>query len=251
MSTPRPTTVVLDDDPTGTQTVHDTPVLLRWDQDAIAGLLADPATPVFYILTNSRALLEPDALAEDTYNAAQGRLHVTTMPQSWRRTTIEVDGARVLRLARKHLPNAKLVVLEANIDDMDPRIYGEVSAQLFEAGALDVALLPLQMKKGRPGVALTVLCHPDQLGDLQAMVFAETGTLGLRVRATDKHMVERRFEQVTVRGHRIAIKVGPHGFKPEHDDLVDAADELGLPLHQLAAEAMAAHAASTPDRASD
>ena len=63
MSTPRPTIVVLDDDPTGTQTVHDTPVLLRWDQDTIAALLADPATPVFYILTNSRALLEPDAVA--------------------------------------------------------------------------------------------------------------------------------------------------------------------------------------------
>jgi uncharacterized protein (DUF111 family) len=95
------------------------------------------------------------------------------------------------------------------------------------------------MKKNRPGVVLTVLCHPDRLADLQRLIFAETGTLGLRVRPVDKRVLDRRFESIVVRDQPIRIKIGPHGAKPEHDDLVVAAAETGLPLRHLAAEAMA------------
>lgn len=137
-----------------------------------------------------------------------------------------------------HRPEAA-VELTTNLDDLTPEVVGHVIARAIEAGADDAWATPVVMKKNRPGVALTVLCHPDRLATLQQLVFAETGTLGLRVRPVDKRVLDRRFESVMVRDHEIRIKIGPHGAKPEHDDLVAAAAATGVPLRRLAAEAAA------------
>ncbi|MEL6984613.1 MAG: nickel insertion protein, partial [Actinomycetota bacterium] len=131
------------------------------------------------------------------------------------------------------------VELTTNLDDIAPEVVGHVIARAIEAGADDAWATPVVMKKNRPGVTLTVLCHPDRLAELQALVFAETGTLGVRVRPIDKRILDRRFESIVVRDQPISIKVGPHGAKPEHDDLVAAAAATGLPLRRLATEAMA------------
>ncbi|MEM9565909.1 MAG: nickel pincer cofactor biosynthesis protein LarC [Actinomycetota bacterium] len=132
------------------------------------------------------------------------------------------------------------VQLTTNLDDLTPEVIGHVITRAIAAGADDAWAGPIVMKKNRPGVALHVLCHPDRLTELQELVFAETGTLGLRVQPMDKRVLDRRFETVEIRGHRIRIKVGPHGAKPEHEDLVEAAVGTGIPVRRLAAEAIAA-----------
>ena len=143
------------------------------------------------------------------------------------------------------------VEVTTNLDDLTPEVVGHVIARAIEAGADDAWASPIVMKKNRPGVSLSVLCHPDRLPALQRLVFAETGTLGLRVRPVDKRVLDRRFETVSVRGSEVRIKVGPHGAKPEHDDLAAAAAETGIPVRRLAAEAMAQwsveHRAEGPD----
>ncbi len=145
-----------------------------------------------------------------------------------------LDGAAT---ADDHRPEAA-VELTTNLDDIAPEVVGHVIGQAIEAGADDAWATPVVMKKNRPGVTLTVLCHPDRLPALQQLVFAETGTLGLRVRPVDKRILDRRFESVVVREQPIRIKIGPHGAKPEHDDLVSAAAATGLPLRLLATEAI-------------
>lgn len=136
------------------------------------------------------------------------------------------------------------VVLTTNLDDVTPEVIGHVIERALEAGADDAWAAPIVMKRSRPGVALSILCHPDRSADLQELVFAETGTLGLRVQPVDKRVLPRHVDTVTVRGHAIRIKVGPHRVKPEYRDLAAAARDTGAPLRALAEEALAAHQAA-------
>jgi len=73
-------------------------------------------------------------------------------------------------------------VLEANLDDLNPQVFGYVMDRLFEEGALDAFGMPVQMKKNRPGTLLTVLCKPEDTGKLTHLIFTETTTLGVRRR---------------------------------------------------------------------
>jgi uncharacterized protein (TIGR00299 family) protein len=130
------------------------------------------------------------------------------------------------------------VLLETNLDDVTPEVLGHVVGLALARGADDVWCTPILMKKGRPGHLLTVLCRPDLAGALRELVATETGTLGIRERTVSKHELPRHVEEVLVDGHAVRIKVGPHGAKPEHDDLVAAAALLGRPLRVVAEEAM-------------
>jgi uncharacterized protein (TIGR00299 family) protein len=132
------------------------------------------------------------------------------------------------------------VVVTTNLDDVTGEVVAHTIARCLDAGANDAWADPIVMKKGRPAVELNVLCTPDRVGPLTAVVLAETATLGLRITPVTKLVQPRRFETVDVRGHSIAVKVGPAGAKPEHDDVARAAAELGLPLQLVAAEALAA-----------
>jgi uncharacterized protein (DUF111 family) len=90
------------------------------------------------------------------------------------------------------------------------------------------------MKKGRPAYVLHVLTRPQDADRLQELLFAETGTLGIRRTTTTRAVLPRSFETVDLDGVPVRVKRGPHGSKPEHDDLVAAADRLGLPLRAVA-----------------
>lgn len=143
------------------------------------------------------------------------------------------------------LAQAEAVVLEANIDDMDPRLYGAVSAALFDAGALDVALLPIQMKKGRPGTLLQVQCRPDLEGLLTGIMLRETTTLGVRSHDVRRTELARRHETVTTPWGPIPVKLGLLGgevisMAPEYDDCVQLASAAGVPVKDVLAAAAAA-----------
>ncbi|GAA1968267.1 nickel pincer cofactor biosynthesis protein LarC [Catenulispora subtropica] len=131
-----------------------------------------------------------------------------------------------------------VTVLETNLDDVTGELLGYVIAHLLDAGALDAWTTPAVMKKGRPGHVLHVLSRPQDADRLQEAVFTETGTLGVRRLGTTRTVAPRTFETVDVGGLPVRVKHGPHGGKPEHDDLVDAAEKLGLPLRIVAEHAM-------------
>ncbi|MEU0413238.1 nickel pincer cofactor biosynthesis protein LarC [Streptomyces griseorubiginosus] len=131
-----------------------------------------------------------------------------------------------------------VVVLETNLDDVTGEILGHTIARAMESGALDAWATPAVMKKGRPAQVLHVLTTPEHERALRDLVLAETGTLGIRRLTATRTTLPRRFETVDIDGHPVRIKHGPHRAKPEHDDLVAAATQLGLPLRAVAARAL-------------
>jgi uncharacterized protein (DUF111 family) len=133
----------------------------------------------------------------------------------------------------------ELVVLETNLDDVTGELLGHTVAELLSAGALDAWVTPATMKKGRPAHVLHVLAEPAHAARLADRVLAETGSLGLRQYPVRRTALPREFDSVDVGGVTVRRKRGPHGVKPEHDDVVAAARRLGLPARTVAALATA------------
>ncbi|MEU5262158.1 nickel pincer cofactor biosynthesis protein LarC [Amycolatopsis sp. NPDC021455] len=128
----------------------------------------------------------------------------------------------------------ELVVLETNLDDVTGEVLGHAVGELLAAGALDAWVTPATMKKGRPAHVLHVLAEPEHAARLGNLVLAETGSLGLREHVVRRTALPRETETVDVHGIPVRRKRGPHGAKPEHDDVVAAARELGLPARVVA-----------------
>lgn len=142
-------------------------------------------------------------------------------------------------------PGADAVVIEANIDDMDPRIYGELVSELFAAGALDVTLLPVQMKKGRPGTQLQVIARPELEGLLSGVILRNSTSLGVRSHDVRRTELERRHETVETAFGSVRLKLGFLGGEvvtvaPEYDDCLARAREQGVPVKDVLAAASAA-----------
>jgi uncharacterized protein (TIGR00299 family) protein len=126
----------------------------------------------------------------------------------------------------------QILKLECEIDDMSPQLFGPVSDRLFAAGALDVYLTAVLMKKGRPGTLLTVLAPPDRRESLCDLVFRETTTLGIRVETVFREVLDREWVEVPVPGGSVRMKVaGRRGeilnAVPEFDDCVRVANATG------------------------
>ncbi|OPL14645.1 MAG: hypothetical protein AVO34_05770 [Firmicutes bacterium ML8_F2] len=131
-------------------------------------------------------------------------------------------------------------VIESNIDDLSPEVFGYLMERLFAAGALDVYFTPIQMKKNRPAVKLTVLGSPAQRQKLQAIIFTETTTLGLRLATVRKIMLPRETKVVESRWGPIRIKYSAEAkgapvshFAPEYEDCCKIATLSGLPLLEV------------------
>ncbi len=127
-------------------------------------------------------------------------------------------------------------VIEANIDDSSPQVIAFAAEKLMEAGALDVTILPVQMKKGRPGVTLQVITHPQHREALAALIFRETSTLGLRFYAAERRVQPREFTSVATRYGIVRVKIGADGFAPEYEDARRIAIEAGVPLRTVLSE---------------
>jgi hypothetical protein len=137
------------------------------------------------------------------------------------------------------------VLLESNVDDLDPRVWPAVIATLLEAGAADAWLTPILMKKGRPAHTLSVLVAADRAAEVRAAVFRQTSSIGLRETALAKHALDREMAAVEVGGERIAVKLARHdgvlvNAMPEYDDVARAAAALGRPVNDVLADALAA-----------
>jgi uncharacterized protein (TIGR00299 family) protein len=141
------------------------------------------------------------------------------------------------------LPHLETVcVLEANLDDLNPQVFGYVTDRLLEEGALDCFAMPVQMKKNRPGTLLTVLCAPVDAGKLTQIIFAETTTLGIRQHEERRRCLARRWENVRTPWGEVRIKIGSMNgtvtnFAPEYEDCRKLAVEHRIPLKRVMQEA--------------
>jgi len=142
-----------------------------------------------------------------------------------------------------------IAVVETVIDDSSPQLLAYVSELLLAAGAWDVYRTALQMKKGRTGVQLTVLCHPGRVAVLRDLIFRETSTIGLRWRIENKASLQRDFAAVETEWGPVRIKVAhwPSGeaanASPEYEDCRALAQEHSVPLKQVMQEAMRVYSA--------
>jgi hypothetical protein len=131
-----------------------------------------------------------------------------------------------------------LVLLETNIDDLNPELYDHVLGRLFEAGALDVFLSPIQMKKNRPATMIRVLCAPGEVEAMKDVLFAETTTLGVRQMEVTRHALPRSVEAVETPYGTVQIKVARWGAgrikgAPEYEDCRRLAERHDVPLREI------------------
>jgi uncharacterized protein (TIGR00299 family) protein len=134
-------------------------------------------------------------------------------------------------------------VLEANLDDMNPQIYGYFLEKALAAGALDVFLTPVQMKKNRPGMLVSVLCNPEDESKFHEMLFAETTTLGIRTYTAERRVLARQWETVHTNFGDVRIKVARlnghiRQASPEFEDCRKLAEAKNVPLQRVMDEAM-------------
>ena len=139
-------------------------------------------------------------------------------------------------------------VLETNLDDLPGEVIGYATAQVMAAGALDAFVTPIQMKKNRPGVMVTVLCGEDQIVAIEEILFRETTTLGVRRYPVSRHKLKRQATEVESAFGPIRGKLGWHDgrpptFSPEHDDCARVAAERGVALREVYNAAHAAYLA--------
>ena len=146
-----------------------------------------------------------------------------------------------------------VAVVETNIDDLNPQFYEIAMERLFAAGALDVFLTPIQMKKNRPGILLSVICEPAGTDAIAAIILAETSTLGVRISRWERICLERRWQEVVTEFGTIRIKIGERDgatitASPEYEDCKRAAAEHGVPLRRVYESAAALHKIGRPRR---
>jgi pyridinium-3,5-bisthiocarboxylic acid mononucleotide nickel chelatase len=149
-------------------------------------------------------------------------------------TSPSADGAR------------RLLLLETNVDDLEPELLPDAIDALLAAGALDAWTAPIVMKRGRPAVAISALCERDTLDEVRRAFFEATTTLGVRVVEVSRPELDRRIVEIDLAegGPRIRVKLGvldgrTLNAKPEHADVVEAARKLGRPVRSVHAQASA------------
>ena len=166
-----------------------------------------------------------------------GTTHLEGQPNVLRILVGEVSG----RPVEGH--GGTIRVLEANLDDMNPQIFGYLLEKALAAGALDVFATPIQMKKSRPGIVVTIMCQPEDESKFQAMLFAETTTLGVRSHLVDRQALPREHVVISTRFGDVRVKVSQTNGRvqhasPEFEDCRKLAEEKNVPLQEVMEQAM-------------
>jgi len=141
------------------------------------------------------------------------------------------------------LAEEEIAILEANLDDLNPQLIGYIVDLALAEGARDVFTTPVQMKKNRPGVLLTVIAKPEYEEKLRGLLFRESSTLGVRVRHEKRYALPRRHEAVTTRWGEVRMKVGSVNstvsqYAPEYEDCRRIAVTHHVPLKTVMQEAI-------------
>lgn len=138
----------------------------------------------------------------------------------------------------------EIEVLETTVDDMSPEIFSYLWEKIFKQGALDMFLTSVQMKKGRPGTLITVLCHPNKRSEIFATLVAETTTLGIRIRREQRFCCPRKIIQISTKYGEVKVKVGEFQgitkMAPEYEDCRLIANKHQVPLKEVFQEILTA-----------
>jgi hypothetical protein len=135
------------------------------------------------------------------------------------------------------------VVIEANLDDLNPQVFGYLTVQLLKAGAMDAYVTPVVMKKGRPGHLVTVVAAPERVEPLGRVLFRETGTLGIRTHRVGRLRLRRRTKEVDTPSGKIRVKTASLDgeeirYAPEYEDCRRIAEKSGRPLREIIEEVL-------------
>lgn len=223
------------------------------------GVLPVPPPAVARLLTGVPSLAGPAAFEACTPTAAALLTTLATEHGPQPAMTVRTVGvgagghdpaghANVVRLlvGDTGAENTTELVIEANVDDLDPRAWPAVLEALLAAGANDAWLSPILMKKGRPAYTLHVLVAPAHDAAVRREIFRQTSTIGVRAHEVAKTALERTFAAVVVDGQEIAVKVARLdgevvNAQPEWEDVSRAAADLGRPVAEVLAAAQAAY----------
>ena len=139
----------------------------------------------------------------------------------------------------------RLLMIETNIDDMSPQLFGHLMERVLERGALDCYLTPVQMKKNRPGVLVSILCRPAERKEMSDLLFTETTTLGIRSYEVERRALAREIVRVETQYGSIDVKVARLNGRvinrmPEYEQCRVAAQNANVPLRVVEAAALAA-----------
>jgi uncharacterized protein (TIGR00299 family) protein len=210
-------------------------LLIGWQTRAVdvAGELVTPTAAA--ILTTLARPGRPDMTIESVgYGAGRSDFAIPNVTRVIVGTSVETA-----RAAADGAPEGDdVVVLEANIDDMSPQHYELATERLFAAGALDVWLTPITMKKGRPAITLSAMAAPHHEHAVARAMLTETTTIGVRVRTERRHVLPRALATVQTPYGPVRVKrAGTNGetrTRAEYDDLLRIARERNLPLPEVA-----------------
>jgi len=133
---------------------------------------------------------------------------------------------------------AEVAVLETNIDDLSPQVYEIVMERLFASGALDVYMTPIQMKKNRPAVLLSVICAPEDTDKLSAILFEETSTIGIRIDSRRRICLPREILTINTKYGQIRVKIARKdgeivNVQPEYEDCKAVAAKNDVPIKRV------------------
>jgi pyridinium-3,5-bisthiocarboxylic acid mononucleotide nickel chelatase len=156
---------------------------------------------------------------------------------------INVGESAASKESSSGLPIDEVIVLEANIDDLNPQLFGYVAEQALAEGALDVFATPVQMKKSRPGTLITLLAKPEDAERIARLVFRETSTIGIRTRREQRFVLPRQLETVQTQWGEVRIKVAQitgaiSNYAPEYEDCRRIAEQHHVPLKHVMQEAI-------------
>lgn len=216
------------------------------------GNMNSPAPATLELIASSGAPIRPTPEREVELVTPTGAAIVTTLASFERptmflhtvgygvgaRDTGAIPNVLPLWLGERVAQEPELLLLETNIDDMSPELYGYVMELLFETGALDVWFTPIQMKKNRPALTLSVLAQPEHESEIVKTLLQETSTFGLRVQRVGRHQAERELIQFDSRIGTVGVKIKRFqgeiaGLYPEYEDCRRIAQKRRMPLHEV------------------
>lgn len=194
-------------------------------------LITPTGAAIITTLANSYGILSD--LKTEVIGYGAGTRKYDAFPNVLRLLIGESELQNAIKSASLNIPTEEVTLLETNIDDISPQIIGYVMDRAFDLGALDCWFTPIQMKKNRPAVLLSVLCKSDMQSELAEMIFSETTTIGIRVSKTDRLYLEREMTLVKTEYGDIPVKIARMNGKivnsmPEYEDVRRTALEKGV-----------------------
>ncbi len=206
---------------------------IPWRELGIEGEIVTPTgAAIIATLTKKFGAMPPMSVTSTGYGAGKKDFGIPNV--------LRVLIGELVETTQQH----EITVLEANIDDLNPQVYEVVMERLFAAGALDVYMTPIQMKKSRPATLLSVICAPSDIDKLSEIIFAETSTLGIRIDQRERLCLQREIVTVETKYGAVRLKLARKAgevvnVQPEYEDCKSAAASHGVPVKLVQALALA------------